>query len=265
MKIFISFLIVLSLLCGALAVASFAADEVTVYVTVCTDSLRLAQEPIKVTDADGDGELTINDALYLAHEAKFDGGAAAGYANATGDYGLYITKLWGTENGGSYGYYVNNVSASGLADKVSNGDYLNAFAYTDLTGFSDAYCYFDSFSASAEQGTELSLTLSRIGYDENWNTVVLAVAGAELTLNGESTGVKTDENGKATISAPDAGTYIVSAKSDTLTLVPPVCTLTSTAKQTPATSDCRLPAFFLLAAAVSAAALTVFKRRRLSL
>ena len=28
---------------------------------------------------DSDGTITINDALYLAHEAEFEGGAAAGY------------------------------------------------------------------------------------------------------------------------------------------------------------------------------------------
>lgn len=44
-----------------------------------------------------------------------------GYATDTGDYGLYITKLWGTENGGSYGYCLNNAACMSLTDPVVQG------------------------------------------------------------------------------------------------------------------------------------------------
>ena len=63
-------------------VQAFAAEEpVTVYVTIANGSLVMTQEPVTVTDIDKDGSLTINDALYLAHEAKYQGGAAAGYGS----------------------------------------------------------------------------------------------------------------------------------------------------------------------------------------
>ena len=117
-----------------------------VLVSIANGTLVLAAEEITVTDVDNDGALTINDALYAAHEAKFDGGAAAGYGSASTEYGLSMTKLWGVENGGSYGYMVNNASAWSLADPVKTGDHVYAFVYTDTTGFSDSYSYFDKVS-----------------------------------------------------------------------------------------------------------------------
>ena len=68
---------------GALSIA-VAAEEARlsadVYVTVSDKdgNLALTQEKITVTDVDSDNKLTVNDALYCAHEAKYEGGAAAG-------------------------------------------------------------------------------------------------------------------------------------------------------------------------------------------
>ena len=80
---------------------------------VANGGLELANSEVTVTDIDGDGALTINDALCAAHESYFKGGAAAGYASEMSDYGLMLTKLWGIENGGSYGYYVHETVCSG--------------------------------------------------------------------------------------------------------------------------------------------------------
>lgn len=209
-------------------------DSVKVYVTIADDkgSLVLTQEEVTVTDVDGDGALTINDALYAAHEAKYEGGAEAGYASYTGDYGLSLSKLWGTENGGSYGYRVNNVSAWSLADAVANGDYVNAYVYTDLTTWSDTYCYFDVNTTSAEAGTEVALTLSAAAYDSEYNPIVVPVENATITVNGEKTEFTTDAEGKVVITLDKEGTYVISATSETQTLVPPVCTATISAVPT---------------------------------
>lgn len=188
----------------------------------------MAQEEVTVADVDKDGVLSISDALYAAHEAKFTGGAAAGYAASVTEYGLSLDKLWGVANGGSYGYYLNNVSAWSLADAVKDGDYVNAFVYTDLSSFSDTYCYFDVNTVTAEAGKEITLTLYAAGYDTNYNPVRLAVEGAEITLNGQKTGVKTDGNGKAVITVPAEGSYIISAVSSVQTLVAPVLKATIT-------------------------------------
>ena len=124
------------------------------------------------------------------------------------------------ENGGSYGYYVNNEAAMGLADPLEDGDFVNAFVYTDTAAFSDTYAFFDEFDALAG---EVTLTLYAAGYDANWAPVTNPVAGAVITVNGEKTEAVTDENGKATLTV-QAGD-VVSAVSDSQTLVPPCCVI----------------------------------------
>lgn len=209
--------------CGAQEASQ---EAITVTVTISSaGQLVAAQTPVTVTDMDADGALTISDALIAAHDALYEGGAEAGYAAQAGDYGLSLTKLWGVENGGSYGYGVNNITAWNLKDPVADGDYVYAFSYADLTGWSDCYSYFDTPAATAEAG-EVTLTLFYIGYDADFNPVELPVAGAAVVINGEASQYVTDEDGRATVRFDGAGTYVVSALSDTLTLVPPVCTVT---------------------------------------
>ena len=91
-KIFVFILTAAMLLC-AFSLQTAAADKITVYVTIANGSLVMTHEAITVTDIDGDDLITLYDALYCAHEAKFEGGAAAGFDTATGDYGLYLLKL----------------------------------------------------------------------------------------------------------------------------------------------------------------------------
>ncbi|MBQ8786685.1 MAG: hypothetical protein IJZ61_03520 [Oscillospiraceae bacterium] len=217
------------------AFTAFAAETVDVYVTISdgTGALPVTQEKITVTDVDADGALTINDALFAAHEAKYDGGAEAGFDSSETEYGLSLNKLWGVENGGSYGYYKNNTSAMSLSDTIVDGDYITAYAYSDLTAWSDAYCWFDIDSAELETGAEMALALSYAGYDADWNPVTLFASDAVITINGEKTSYTTDSQGKVEIKFDEEGEYIISAVSDTQTLVPPVCKV----KVTAASSD----------------------------
>ena len=217
-----------ALVLGLMTVPVFADEAPTVYVTIANGSVVMNQQAVAVSDIDKDGALTINDALYLAHEASFEGGAAAGYGSAEGSYGLSLTKLWGVENGGSYGYYVNNTAAMGLADPVKGGDYIYAFVYTDTTGWSDAYSYFNANALTVNAGDEIPLVLSYVGYDADWNPVALPAEGAVITINGAPTDVKTDAEGKAVITISEAGSFVISATSETQTLVPPVLNVTTT-------------------------------------
>lgn len=246
MKRFLAAAFALLLVLATLGVTAFAEDTVTadVYVTIsdANGKLVLAQEKITVRDVDGDGALTVNDALYCAHEAKFEGGAEAGYSSYEGAYGLALEKLWGVENGGSYGYCVNNASAMSLADPIKDGDRVQAYCYTDLAAWSDTFSFFDVISASVEEGEATKLTLYASGYDENWNPVTSAVAVAKITVNGVETDLTTDEHGEVTITLDEEGEYIISATSENMTLVPPVCTVTviekaDTAESSDATSD----------------------------
>lgn len=210
---------------GMTVAAEEKAPSVTVTVTVADQgALVVTQESVAVTDADEDGALTIGDALYAVHEAKYTGGAAAGYAIAQTEYGLSVVKLWGDESG-SIGYYLNHASAWSLADAVKDGDTVYAFVYADGDFYSDMYTYFDAATVSVAAGEAVTLTLSGAGFDAEWNPVTVPVAGAVITVDGKATKVVTDGEGKATLTV-DSGVHIISATSETQTLVPPVCVAT---------------------------------------
>lgn len=197
--------------------------EVDVFVSVASEGALVFGNYMTVIDMDKDGALTISDAIACAHLAGFEGGNEAGYATAETEYGLSVTKLWGIENGGSYGFYLNNAYVDSLLAPLTEGDVVSAFSYADLTGWSDAFCYFDKITA--ESDGEITLTLTYLAFDENYNTVPTPVNGAKITVDGAETEFVTDENGSVTITAEN-GEHVVSAISDTMTLVPPVCIIT---------------------------------------
>ncbi len=260
LSVTLSIVLLLGLCCGI----AFAADP-TVYVTIADKEgkLVLVQEPIAVKDIDSDGKITVNDALYCAHEAKFSGGVA-GYVSEMTDYGLSLKKLWGIDNGTGYGYYVNNAAAMSLGDEVKDGAYITAFVYTDTTNWSDTYCYFDKNTASVKAGDTVAVQLSALGFDENYNTVVAPVKGATILVNGKATDVKTDDNGKASIKLSDAGTVTISAKSDSQTLVPPALVVKVTAAsggESPKTADNTAVVIFGAVAVIAFAGVVVASRK----
>ena len=208
-------------------VLSLAEESVQVYVSITdeTGALVMAYEAVTVTDTDADGALTFGDALVAAHAAKHENGAEA-FGMAQTEYGLSMTKLWGVENGGAYGYCLNDASAWSLLDPVAEGDHVKAYIYTDMTTWSDTYCYFAAPAAEVKAGETLELVLSANGYDANYAPVTFAVAEAQLAVNGEGVDIVTDAEGKAAISFETPGTYVVSAFSSSMTLVAPVCVVT---------------------------------------
>lgn len=223
MKKFMSLLLVFLLAVST----ALAAEPANVYVSITDEAgaLVLACQAVAVTDADEDGTLTINDALLCAHAANHEKGAEA-YQSATTEYGLSLTKLWGVENGGSYGYYVNDASAWSLLDPVAEGDHVKAFVYTDLTAWSDTYTFFNAPMLTVKAGETAELTLSAAGYDESYAPITLAVEGAGITVNGEATDLTTDAEGKVALTLAEAGVYTISATSDSMTMVAPVCIIT---------------------------------------
>ena len=135
---------ILALIC----LFSFAHAEVTpeginVFVSITDDqnNLVLAYEPVFVTDQDNDGTFTIADALACAHAQKHENGAEA-FAYAPTEYGLSLTLLWGIDNGGSYGYMVNDSNPMSLSDAVYEEDHIKAYCYTDLVAWTDTYSFF---------------------------------------------------------------------------------------------------------------------------
>lgn len=214
--------------CCVSAKATGTQEKTEVYVTISVGETKLAHEKTAVTDVDSDGSLTVSDALFCAHEENFEGGAAAGYAAEKTEYGLSLTKLWGTQYESGFGYYVNNTAAMSLEDEIHDGDGISAFAFTDTVGWSDTYSFFDNDAVTLPQeGGKVSLTLYAAGYDESWNPVTYPVSGAEIIIDGVSQGIMTDENGAVELDFDTQGRYIVSAKSDSRLLVPPVCVVSA--------------------------------------
>ncbi|MBO5898329.1 MAG: hypothetical protein J6R04_04885 [Clostridia bacterium] len=227
MKRIISMTLVMLLVLGSLCMFACKAneDEIpenAIYVTISDGSLALVRRAVSLSDADGDGATTIGDALVLAHDAAYEGGAAAGFGAAETEYGLSMTKLWGITSG-AYGYCVNDASAMSLYDAVAVGDHVYAYVYRDLETWSDVYSYFDRSAVETAKGEQVTLTLTYVGYDAAWNLVTAPVADAVITVNGEATSYTTDAEGKVTLSFDKKGSYTLSATSETLTLVPPVC------------------------------------------
>ena len=226
MKKFLSVLLALAML---VSLAAFAEEAPTVYVSISDDTgtLTLAYAPVALLDKDGDGAMTICDALMEAHAAYYPDGTDGFLAEET-EWGKSMYRLWGVENGGSYGYMVNDASPLSLLDPIQPGDHIKAYAFTDLTNYSDTYAYFTAPVAAAAVNSEVALTLSASGYDANWAPITLPVTEAVLTVNGEKTEIITDKNGNAVLNFTAPGVYTVSTVSETMTLVPPVCIVTVT-------------------------------------
>ena len=91
--------------------ACASAEQLAVAISDDAGMLVFCDAALEVSDVDDDGNLTVYDALYAAHQMGYDGGAAAGLDTGDFGYGLSLTKLWGVDNGGSYGYYVNDMAA----------------------------------------------------------------------------------------------------------------------------------------------------------
>jgi hypothetical protein len=188
-------------------------DAPCVYVTIADENGNIAVMYEKVAYTEN---MTVDGALHALHEEKCKGG----YASEQTDYGLSMTKLWGVENGGSYGYYVNNASPSSLSDTVKENDHIYAYVYTDTQTFSDMYAFFGDNTAEAEKGGTLTLELSYSSYDASWNLVTLPVSGASIYIDGKATNYTTNAEGKVEIKFDKKGTYTITARHDSMTLVP---------------------------------------------
>jgi len=194
-------------------------------VTVVTaGKVQLAAKEVAVKDADGDGAYTINEAIQSAHDTY--GSADKPFKVEDTDFGKSITCVWGDENGLSgYGVYMNNEMAYDVAAPVSEGDYLCVYSYADLTNWSDTYSYFDVLAGEASGG-KISLTLTYVGLDADWNPVKSPLAGAVITVDGEATDFVTDADGKVTVELSGKGEKLLSATTDALVLIPPVAYIT---------------------------------------
>lgn len=225
-------------------------------------TVELAQQTVTAADLNHDGKYSIDEVLYAAHDEYYTGGAEAGYARVWNNtyQSWSIEKLWGVENGGSYGYRVNDSDRDssgnyyGLSSAMTSTDYLTAYAYTDAAGYSDVYTAFTSPVATATAGSPKTLTLMGYTYDYTaWSYVSVPYAGASVrySSDGGNTWIdtgSTNSSGQISIAFPSAGTYIVEASypgvydsgSSAYTTAPTVtalCTVTVSAYVPPISSN----------------------------
>lgn len=235
LSLFLALSLIVSLV-PALSAPAAAAGAPIVFVSVSVgrhlasdkDGSLVAQVPVTVTDYNGSGTYDIDDALYALHEDRFSGAASAGYASSSTAYGLSLNKLWG-ETTGVGGYQVNsgNTSVSSLAAEVSDGDYIDAYVYSDTTNWSDVYTCFDQRTVTAVVGESLSLSLSGNtwgGISPVSGAAVYAAAADSAALYDAANSVgSTGAGGEIALSFDTAGTYIVSAASESAVLTAPIC------------------------------------------
>ena len=247
-----------------------AEGDVEIYITIANKgNVVMFQQKITVVDVNHNGIFDVDDALYAAHEAGYTGGAAAGYATQITQYGLGISKLWG-DTSMCYGYWLNNASCWSLEDVVAEGNHLVAFVYTDGEFWSDSYSRFDAFDYATTTAQDLVVKLEKAGYDENWNTVFSAHAGATITVYDSegkalATGYTVTDNGDGSyaIRINVAGNYyIVASDSDPLT-VPAVCQVTVTyVEQVPPTGDNSMISLIVATMSVSMLAVLCIGKKR---
>ena len=193
-------------------------------------SVELSYAAVNAYDRNNDGSIDIDEVMYATHEQYYEGGAAAGYASATGDYGAYITKLWGDESG-NFGYFVDDKMTMGLGDKVGRGQHVYAYINANSYPNNDAYSYFETPAFDCETYAAASVKLiAQNGYDENWSPKFEGYDKAQLKaytadLKTEAEGFKavSKGNGEYSISFAKAGDYCVAATAENNAIIPAVC------------------------------------------
>ena len=233
-KRLLSLLLVFGMLCGMLPTAALAADDgaaepIGVFMTfadggqiVEVEGEKLFNAEVEVTDANADGKLTIGEAFAAFHEQWYDG--EDGYAETnTETLTGWVTKFWGKAATG-LSYALNNGWARSTQVEIKEGDLLSVyFAQSGSdTNYCDLLTWFDEAEYTAEAGTAMAFAVNGVSIMKSGEVdgeIVNATAapmGAAVTVY-DSTGAAvtdlatvTDDEGKFSVTFPDAGVYTVS-------------------------------------------------------
>ena len=238
-----------------------------VYVTIADKgSVAIAQKPVTVKDRNCDGKFDVDEALYAAHEAYYPGGAAAGYATASSQFGLGITKLWG-DTSSNFGYFLDHAMCMSPEDPVIAGQQLDAFVTIGAYPDNEPYAWLDQQSYSTKAGSGLLVTLkAQNGYDESWQPIFAAYAGAQLLaydsafspLAANAYSVTDKGEGVYAVTFQSAGSYYLAASAQSTgdaakpLLVPAVAAVTVSEADPPVEPETKLRVSFRLIGAAEA-------------
>ena len=208
------------------------AEPIDVNVTIVDKgNIVVPDETVTVIDLDKSGNFNVDEVLYAAHEEFYEGGAKAGYSSAYGDFGLYITALWG-DLSGNFGYWCNDAACWSLEDIVEPDDSVFAFVYQN-TNFWDSYSKFSQKDYTTVQESDALITLEKSGYDAEWNTIFEPHKGATLKLydedfkeiSADAYNVTDNGDGTYSVSVKDTGVYKLAAYDNAAPIVPNLCNL----------------------------------------
>ena len=184
---------------------SAAEESANIHISITLDE-KVLDEDITVKDTNNDGKLTIEDALYTAHEQFYPGGAAAGYSDEL---------IWGKPCSGGYSLINPDeypLEARPYNDRIEirdgdSFDWSMQCYNTDSYAFCMETCgeFFDG--EPVEQGTKINFsgihfTMTDLGTEP--------VEGIELLIDGKKTGIKTDAEGRAAFTLDELGHHTIS-------------------------------------------------------
>lgn len=201
--------------------------EVLVNITVAlegafqkgNDGTLMVEVPLVVSDSNGDGAITVKEALEQVH-LKY---CPKGFSVKKEKDGPVISKLWNHKVVNS-GFYVNNHKGLSLQESLNFYDSLYVFSEKSAV---DTYTYFDKNDDQAASFREYPVQLYREAYNSKGKVIALPLENAELYQVKEDGSlkdlhVKTDKEGKATLIFREAGDVILTAKPPMKDVVSPV-------------------------------------------
>ena len=207
MKKLLSLLLAAVILTSAFGAAAASAGGVDVVVTVAENGgCPVVCEALTVTDADGDGIVTVCDAIAAA-ASKWGDKASLGFG-ASALTPAYIKYVWSAGYGSAFGCFVNNKPAASCLDVLADGDYVAAFVYADAAARSDRYSFIEQSGESRKDGL-----LEFYAYYYDAQGEIEPAAGASVYLDGEITGEAVGDDG-AFLLAAEPGEHVVSISSE---------------------------------------------------
>ncbi len=190
-----------------------AAKEIQVTVSVSKDGKFLDDKDGQLmagrtVTLSGQSSYTMDDALRIAHDLYYSGGAAAGYdfrEDESGSYDGLIYKLWGYDRDSVPGirFALNNDSANyqeSLTRSVEDGDSLHF--YIQQRKGKDRFAFFTETEETVTQGETITL---RLRQSNVYGTAFSDCSGASVYIDGvKQEGLLTDSEGRVTLPALEA-------------------------------------------------------------
>jgi hypothetical protein len=224
-KLVVLLLTLMTLICLPLiAFAEEGGNTIKVTMTIsykgilgtAADGSAMVEKEVTVTDIDGNGQFTYDEALVAAHKAYYSDGES-GYATSMGEWGLSVDKMWGevTDPPHNYMFFTNGAPISTNVGEalVADGEALYAAVMAASSGC-DFKSSFDFHDILTTAGQEVSMMVTGFIGMEGGEAKPLPGIQIGYWKDGkfvEFSGAKTNDKGVATFTVTEEGTFLVTA------------------------------------------------------